>query len=347
MKIDHPRNNGKARIRGIYKGRRFSINCDNDKEKVVSAQIKLDIEKGIFNPSKYHNHDKGPQGCINLPELYIKWVNEVRNGNLQTNSNYSQVLLLLKDNSLPELDKEGKWSHTTYNRRLITLNQFSEWLLSWGYISENPYRNITKRKRREGIPKTNRLPLSSEEINLFLKELKTHKYGSYYYPFIYVLFRTGMRNEEIIGLRVGKINFVSSTIKIDEVLAKGKTSNAKQRIRKATKNGKIRFIPMEDDIKGIMSAQCQGKGCDELVFTSPKGMAIDDRMLQRRIFKPIMREVGLGERDMYCARHSFGTRAIEQGEPLTTVSELMGNKVDTLVRHYVKPIGQPKSLPKL
>ena len=43
---------------------------------------------------------------------------------------------------------------------------------------------------------------------------------SHYYPFIYFLFKTGVRNAEAIGLRVGSIDRDKKVIHIREVLAR-------------------------------------------------------------------------------------------------------------------------------
>ena len=49
-----------------------------------------------------------------------------------------------------------------------------------------------------------------------------------------------------------------------------------------------------------------------------------------------MLALGIADRDLYAARHSFGTGAVQQGMVLTDVAYLMGHStVDTTIRNYV------------
>ena len=50
----------------------------------------------------------------------------------------------------------------------------------------------------------------------------------------------------------------------------------------------------------------------------------------------ILIKLGIGDRDLYVGRHSFGTRAVQQGLPLTDVAYLMGHTtIETASRNYV------------
>ena len=92
----------------------------------------------------------------------------------------------------------------------------------------------------------------------------------------------------------------------------------------------------------------RGKQPNDFVFPSPKGKSIDDRMLQRRILKPVLKKLGLEDRDLYAARHSFGTRAVQQGMSLTDVAYLMGHTtVETAMRNYVSVTKPAVTLPSI
>lgn len=217
--------------------------------------------------------------------------------------------------------------------------------------------------KKQGKPKYKtsrkqyRLPLSSEEIQLILNALKTDQFcskfssfkHSHYTDFVECAFLLGLRNAELIGLQKKHCDFDRRLIEISSTLARAKNAtNAKARTRKATKTGNIRFLPMSDRLYELLSERCKGKKPDDLVFTSHKGLAIDDRALQRRVLKPILRALGLAERDLYAARHSFGSRAIEQGFPISSVAYLMGrSNIETTMRNYIHVIRKPEKLPEL
>jgi len=211
---------------------------------------------------------------------------------------------------------------------------------------------VSKKK----IPKTeksNRKPLTPNEITLILDAFKTDKYcknptykHSDYYPFLYFIFQTGVRNAEAVGLRVGHIDVVKKIIHIKEVLARTiKGTNANARVRKSTKNGKERYLPLTNELLTVLSPLIINKKPDDLLFTSSKGVAIDDRMFQRRIFKPVLNELGIEDRVLYACRHTFGSRCIDMGINPVITAFLMGNNPETALRNYTHLINLPKELP--
>lgn len=201
-----------------------------------------------------------------------------------------------------------------------------------------------------------RLPLSAEEIERLLLAIRSNEFcpkksafkHSHYADFLETMFLLGTRNAELIGLQVKHCNFQAGTIEISSTLARAKnSSNSNVRVRKDTKTGNIRFLPMSDRVRGILLRNCQGRKPTTLVFRSPKGGAIDDRMLQRRVLKPVLAALGIADRDLYAARHSFGTRALEQGIPLNQVAALMGHSnTETTIKNYIHN-KMPDKLPDL
>ena len=102
----------------------------------------------------------------------------------------------------------------------------------------------------------------------------------------FFLFKTGVRPAEAVGLRVSSVDFEEKLIIIKEVMARAISStNSKARIRKGTKNNKIRKLPLTDDLKEVLQPEVIGKGPDDLVFRSFSGAAVDDRMFLRRVFR--------------------------------------------------------------
>lgn len=205
--------------------------------------------------------------------------------------------------------------------------------------------------------KKNRLPFDSDEIAAILNALRTNQFcskfsafkHSHYTDFVETAFLLGLRNAELIGLQVKHCDFEKRLIEVSSTLARTKNAtNAKVRVRKPTKTGNIRFLPMSDRLYAILWERCKDKKADDLIFTSHKGLAVDDKTLQKRVLKPIIKALGLADRDLYAARHSFGSRAIEQGFNLSAVSYLMGHSnIETTMRNYIHIIRKPDKLPDL
>jgi integrase len=126
-----------------------------------------------------------------------------------------------------------------------------------------------------------------------------------------------------------------------------KGTNASARVRKETKNGKGRVLPLTEDLQEVIRPLLTNKHVDDLVFQSFSGGPIDDRMFQRRVFKPVMKALGIADRDLYACRHTFGSRCIDQGITPVMTAFLMGNNPETALRNYTHQITLPKDLPSI
>jgi integrase len=132
------------------------------------------------------------------------------------------------------------------------------------------------------------------------------------------------------------------------VLARSlKGTSAVLRIRKETKNGKERVLPLTPDLYEILYPLMEGKQEDDLVFQSPNGLAIDDNNFQTRVFKKVLRELKIEERVLYACRHTFGSRCIDSGITPVMTAFLMGNNPETALRNYTHQLNFPKELPSI
>lgn len=202
---------------------------------------------------------------------------------------------------------------TTANQNLVLLKSFGSWLVEQQYIEQNIYSSI-KPLKASGVSVQDRTPFTKEELFLFLTTMRKHSVGYQYYDFCVVLFLLGLRPSEAIGLRWGRVNLERREVLICESLSRsedGRTSGA-SRQRKGTKTGRSRILPLNDRLidmfEGRKSAIAQP---DDLVFTSPTGKPIDDRMFRERYWKRICQESGIRYRPPYTARHTFISYGIE------------------------------------
>jgi integrase len=157
-----------------------------------------------------------------------------------------------------------------------------------------------------------------------------------------------VRNAEAVGLRVGSIDLNQRRILIKEVMARStKGTHAEARVRKETKNGKERLLPLTDDLLEVLKAVLINKKPDDLVFQSFKGLPIDDRMFQRRVFKVVLKGLNIKDRALYACRHTFGSRCIDEGINPVMTAFLMGNNPETALKNYTHMISLPKDLPSI
>lgn len=360
---------GRIRLRWSYFGKRYSLNVSTfSKEnlrraKTLIKEIEKDIVLKTFDTTlfKYTGKEKSPPVQLQFWQHYEVWVSTYLNMDCDKHVNYYAFRNMIKkwgevneSNILNKFNSQT-FCATTYNRRLKMLKDFVQWLNKRGLWTENPVLDV-RPKRVQKTEKSKRKPFTEDEIKRILNAFKTDIFckkksayrHSFYYPFIYFLFKTGVRNAEAIGLRVSKIDFEKNTICIDEVMAssfKGKSS--KYRVRKETKNGKIRFLPLNDDLKEVLLPVIKDKESDDLVFTTERGFPIDDLNFQRRTFKPILKNLGIEERVLYACRHTFGSRCIDQGITPVMTAFLMGNNPETALRNYTHQMSLPKDLPNI
>ena len=294
-------------------------------------------------------------------EYFEDWTSNYKQMDCNKHCNYNQVRNMLKswgsvsEQNILEKFNTAKIGEVTYNRRLTMLRDFSGWLVKHSQWTVNPFEDVKPRKNKK-VVRVERLPLSVEEIKRILEAFKNDIFcpkaarfkHSYYHPFLYFIFRTGVRNGEAIGLRVSSIDFQKELITIKEVLSKTlKGNHAGARIRKETKNGKVRMLPLTGDLKELLLPLTINKAGDDLVFKSPKGMAIDDRMFQVRIYRKVLEKLGIEKRHLYACRHTFGSRCIDEGLTPVMTSFLMGNNPETVLRSYTHQIDLPKELPSI
>ena len=251
-------------------------------------------------------------------------------------------------NEMPFYLIKQSLSPNTFNNRLNILKRFAKWLVKKQLIHENPLEDAITMKVK--VKREQRKPFQDQEITMILDALATNKFhrnGSKYYSFIKFMFMTGVRNAEAIGLTVRKIDFKNKVIKIDQTLArtrKGSYSNA--RIIKSTKTDNCRYLPIDRQLESLLIKACDKKKGYELVFNSVNGKAIDDHQFQKRVFKPMLKKLGIPERDLYAIRHTFGTIAIEQGINPIDAGYLMGhNNPKTVLTCYSHLRFVPKKLP--
>lgn len=293
---------------------------------------------------------------INVVDEFDRFI-KLRNKTDDTNYYYLTRKLLVKWgefdlDDVPTLLSAEKWSAQTFNARRTCLNTFFMWLHRKKLIAENPLSETPNRKRNR--MHDDRLPFTDSEAAQILDALRTDRFRDkssryshkQYYPLVAFLMHIGCRPGEAIGLKVKYVDFENRIICIGHSLSRtlGGT-HASARVYKSTKNMKVRNIPMDDFLVALLEPLCKGRGSEEFVFVNENGNVIDDKMLLRRVFKPIQEKLKIRYRVLYACRHSFATRAVRQGMKPNEVAYLMGDTMETVLRSYFHNNQMPAQLP--
>jgi integrase len=361
----------RLRLRWRHQSKRYALSLSAYNQlnllqaKKTALQIEQDIITGNFDSTLIKYSGKTVAAAKAIPksfvELFEEWTISYKQMDCEIHTNYNSCRNMIRkwskvtqDNILSKLNKET-FCNGTYNRRLTILKSFADWLITKSYWKQNPFQ-LVQRKKVKHVKLAKREPFTEIEISKILHAVKNDLFcsnasrykHSHYYEFLYFMFKTGVRNAEAIGLRVNCINITDNTITIKEVMARTlKSSCSIHRVRKETKNGKIRQLPLTPDLYEILTPLIQNKQPDDLVFVSPTGKSIDDHNFQIRIFKMVLKNLNIPERSLYACRHTFGSRCIDQGITPVITAFLMGNNPETALKRYTHQLSIPKELPKI
>jgi len=272
------------RVRFWYGGVRKSFfpgyEESDPKLKKILTILEVDIEEKkvdiTFNKYKLRPGNQ----LYNIAQLFNRWVNDIKKRSV-SGSYYGAVYHMLVKwnlediNKIPDLLSNQSLSADTYNRRKNILCKFLSWGCKGGIFINNPL-EFTDSLRLPKKKPSKRLPMTDGEVSKFLSAILNDEFSpkfspnphSYYYPLFYFIFKTGVRNQEAVGLKIKYIDFKNKSIKICEVVGRKAYNEGRAVIFKPTKNEKDRFLPITEDLLPLLKIQCQGKGPEDLVFTS-------------------------------------------------------------------------------
>ena len=197
------------------------------------------------------------------------------------------------------------------NRHISSLKGFYLYLVDNNVICESPLEEIYSLKTKKTLPKY----LSVEEVDKLLNiNLKT--------PFDYrnkamleVMYATGLRVSELVGLCFSNIDFENSLIRVN---GKGK----KERI---VPLGEIAQYYLKIYINDYRS-KLLNKNNYDLIFLNNHGKPIS-RQGFNFILNNIRKEVKI-DKDItpHTLRHSFATHLLERGADIRSIQEMLGHE---------------------
>ena len=156
-------------------------------------------------------------------------------------------------------------------------------------------------------------PLTKEEVRDFLRAVEPH-----YRPFFTVAFATGMRFGEMAALKWRNVDFDRRQIHIRKSRVYGVEGSPK------TKKSK-RTIDMLPPALKALQEQRLNTGRDIYVFRDTKGRFMVPDHIRNQVWKPAIAKAELEYRPMIQTRHTFATIAIDSGEDLGWVQQMMGH----------------------
>ena len=199
----------------------------------------------------------------------------------------------------------------TINRKMASLRSFYKFLLKREQISLDPSQRLQALKTPKRLPEF----LQEKDIN---KLFDHHQFEHDFFGLrdkliLELLYGTGMRRAELVGLEDSSINFAKNQIKV------------------LGKRNKERVIPVTDTVTNLLADYIKEKNNHFGNLTTPalivtdKGEASYPMLVYRTVVKHLSGVVSLEKKSPHVLRHTYATHLLNNGADLNAVKDLLGH----------------------
>jgi integrase/recombinase XerC len=209
-----------------------------------------------------------------------------------------------------------KASATTAGRKLATFRSFFRFLCREGTLTKNPARSLVAPKKDQRIPtylqeQEAKDLMKSSDMNSKSEERDT--------AVLELLYSTGMRCSEIVGLVVDDVDTSNRSIR---VIGKGR---------------KERWVPFGAPANKALSRYLLTRGTvtgRDPLFIGTNRKALSDRTVRRIVARGLIRASVRTKASTHTLRHSFATHLLQRGGDLRSIQELLGHASLSTTQRY-------------
>ncbi len=200
----------------------------------------------------------------------------------------------------------------TVSKILSALRSFFSFLVKEGMRSDNPVLSIDRPKTRIYLPRT----LSEDEVEEILTEFRDD--GDVLmmrdYTMFELVYSSGMRISELIGLDVGSFSREESFIRVVGKRNKERVVFIGEIARRAVEN----YI---DNVRPLLLDKRRVK--ENALFLNRRGGRLTRQAVHKRFHEKCSR-LGI-DATVHTLRHSFATHMIEHGADIRSIQEMLGH----------------------
>ncbi|MGD0583509.1 MAG: tyrosine-type recombinase/integrase [Bacteroidales bacterium] len=202
-------------------------------------------------------------------------------------------------------------SAVTVHRKISCLRIFFRWLRKEGFVDHNPMEKVVLPKRKKKLP----VFVGEESLNNLLDN---YDFGNDFAgirnrTIIEMLYLTGMRRAELVGLRRGDVDLNSNVLKV------------------TGKRNKQRLIPVIDSFRARLEEYIEVRDrsiaspMDDWFFLTDAGIKLYDKFVYNTVKRYLTMVTTIEKKSPHVLRHTFATHMLNHGADLNSIKELLGH----------------------
>lgn len=206
---------------------------------------------------------------------------------------------------------EAGYHANSIRRKISTLKAFYHFLQKRKIIQDNPMRRVIAPKTGKRLPAN----VQAAEINQLLDHLTfdTDYRGRRERMILELLYGTGIRRSELIGLQLSDIDWARALLRV------------------RGKRGKERHIPISRHLMDLLKAyvklreQAFGENALPNLLLTDSGKPLYPKLVYNTVRRYLSMITTSEQRGPHALRHSFATHLSENGADLNAIKELLGH----------------------
>ncbi|HVF73404.1 MAG TPA: tyrosine-type recombinase/integrase [Acidimicrobiales bacterium] len=263
--------------------------------------------------STYHGYERNVQIHI-LPVLGRVGIRRLR---------YQQIEALY-DTLLHPTEGKGLSPKTVYEVHLIIKGALAD-ALRRGLVSRN-VAVVARAPKQRSLQRIEGASLTEDELRQLMRSAVGHRL----FPLYWLTAMTGMRRNEVLGLKWPDIDFTKRCLHLNRGLVavgyeihqtRGKTKNARRAI--ALDDTTLTILAGWRDFQAAEFAAVGITNDDRWVFTDGAGKPVHPHSVYEA-FRRIVHNAGVSTIRFHDLRHTHGSLLIQDGIPVKVVSERLG-----------------------
>lgn len=237
------------------------------------------------------------------------------------NAEFSEITSAFLRNYIKHLS-EKSFSERTINRKISAIKSFFKFLLKTDQIAFSPATNLKTLKQFNNVHP----PFSESELKKLLdspiKFFPDDYIGQRDKLIIELLYQTGIRRSELLGLAIQDIDVHNSTIKV------------------IGKRNKQRIVPISsqliDDIISYLHIRNEAfQTQSDKLFLTKKGIPIYDKLVYNIVNFYLSKVSTKPKKSPHMLRHSFATHTLDRGAELNAIKTILGHSGLSATQVYV------------